>query len=401
MAESSAYRLDKDKEDAIHSWISATLGLSAGNVIWDRPNASRPDPPYALLNILSGPRKTSPSAEERYKELDTFVYAMRKEFTLTVGIYGGNGYLKQLGNLIDSLEKPSALTTLRQAGLACWGSEDPVDLSTLLDTQFEDRAAVDIVFAYGEAMEDDAVGEIQSVRYKGLYRPFKSDENTILLYHLDGLSGSVADSSSNGFNGVNVGCRRGEPGVFNNSFFFEEQEYTYVDFLSSGFETLWKAGACNEGTVEFYIKMKYDLWKAPVFNYLFAVSASVLLQYFNYIHAYTVYGEIYFSRRMVPGAWQQLVVNTKGLNLGTDWHFLRFTWTANELKVWIDGKLLGTNDTAGVVWDVSKPLNLARIGASPNVTAGINDSWIDEFRISDIVKTEKDYFLIDKTVTIS
>jgi len=92
---------------------------------------------------------------------------MRKEFTLTVGIYGGNGYLEQLGNLIDSLEKPSARAVLRQAGLAVWVSEPPVDLSTLLDTQFEMRAAVDIIFAYGEAMEDDAVGEIQKVRFTG------------------------------------------------------------------------------------------------------------------------------------------------------------------------------------------------------------------------------------------
>jgi len=166
MAESSAYRLDKAKEDAIQLWVSTVLGLSASNVIWDR-GGPRPDPPYALLNILSGPRKTSPSAEERYKELDTYIYAMRWEFTLTVGIYGGNGYLEQLGNLISSLEKPSVLTPLRQAGLACWGSEDPVDLSTLLDTQFEDRAAVDIFFAYGEAIEDDAVGEIQKVRFTG------------------------------------------------------------------------------------------------------------------------------------------------------------------------------------------------------------------------------------------
>lgn len=161
------YRLDETKENAIHSWVMAAMSLAADNVIWDRPNAPRPDPPYALLNILSGPRKTGRAAEERYKELDTFVYAMRKEFTLTVGIYGGDGYLKQLGNLLDSLEKPSALTTLRQAGLACWGFEPPVDLSTLLDTQFENRAAVDIFFAYGETMEDDAVGEIQKVRFTG------------------------------------------------------------------------------------------------------------------------------------------------------------------------------------------------------------------------------------------
>lgn len=166
MADSSEYRLDKAKEDAIHTWVMAAMSLGAAKVIWDKPNAPRPDPPYALLNILSGPLATGP-AEEQYKELDTFIYAMRWEFTLTVGIYGGNGYLEQLKNLIASLQLPSSQATLRQAGLAFWGSEPPVDLSSLLDTQFEMRAAVDMRFAYGEAIEDDAVGEIQKVRFTG------------------------------------------------------------------------------------------------------------------------------------------------------------------------------------------------------------------------------------------
>ena len=160
------YRLDKAKEDAIHDWVMAAMSLEANKVIWDRPPAPRPDPPYALLNILSGPQQVG-EAEERYKELDTFVYAMRWTFTFTVGIYGGDGYLAQIANLAKSLTKPSARATLRQAGLAVWGSEPPVDLSALLDTQFEDRAAVDILFAYGEAVEDNAVGEIQKVRFTG------------------------------------------------------------------------------------------------------------------------------------------------------------------------------------------------------------------------------------------
>ena len=160
-----AYSLDEIKEDAIHTWVMASLGLEDDKVIWDKPNAPRPDPPYILLNILSPPQETGP-AEEIYKEEDTFIYAMRWVFTLTVGIYGGNGYLKQLTTLIASLQLPTSQATLRQAGLAVWGSEPPVDLSTLLDTQFEDRAAVDIRFAYGEAVEDEP-GEIQKVRFTG------------------------------------------------------------------------------------------------------------------------------------------------------------------------------------------------------------------------------------------
>jgi hypothetical protein len=401
MAESSAYRLDKDKEDAIHNWVKTALGFEGNKVIWDRSNIRRPERPYATLNISSGPRNVGRASEERYKELDTFQYAIRKVFTLTVGIYGGNGYLKKLEDVIDSLQKPTIQTILRQAGLANWGSEDPIDLSSLLDTKFEDRASVDFLLAYGKAIEDTP-GEIQNVRMYGMrYRPFVPDINTIALYRLNGLSGSVIDDSDNKLNAINVGCDRGQPGQIHKSFYFGKDEYNYVDMLVSGFENAWEAGACNEGTIDFHFKSEDDIWDSTTrAHMLFSIASIVPFDHNIYIQGYIYNGNIYFDRR-INAVNQFLIANISNLNLGTGWHFFRFTWTLDELNVYIDEKLIATEEATGIVWDIAETLTRAKIGSDGTalmIQTSIDGGWMEEFRISDKVRTEKDYYLIDKTV---
>lgn len=401
MAESSAYRLDKDKEDAIHNWVKTALGFEGNKVIWDRSNIRRPERPYATLNISSGPRKVGRASEERYKSLDTYYYPIREVFTLTVGIYGGNGYLKQLKNVVNSLQKPTIQTILRQAGLANWGSEDPIDLSSLLDTKFEDRASVDFLLAYGESIEDTP-GEIQSVRMYGIrYRPFIPDANTIALYRLNGLSGPVIDDSDNKIDAVNYGCLRGQPGRIHNSFYFGKNGFDYVDILVSGFEDIWESGVCDEGTIDFHFKSEDNIWnlntRAHVF---FSIASIVFLDHNIYIQAYVYNGNLYFDRR-VNSINQFLIADISRLNLGTDWHFFRFTWTLSELNLYIDEQLIKTEIATGANWDTAETLTRAKIGSDGTAIlfpVSIDGGWMEEFRISDKVRTEKDYFLIDKTV---
>lgn len=392
------YRLDEVKENAIHSWAYTALGLDADNVIWDRPNAPRPDPPYALLNILSGPRKTGRAAEERYKELDTFVYAMRKEFTLTVGIYGGDGYLKQLGNLLDSLEKPSALTTLRQAGLACWGFEPPVDLSTLLDTQFEDRAAVDIFFAYGEAMEDDAVGRIESVNMVAKFAipPPPPDENTVILYKLDNLSGVVVDSSSNGLDGINYSCLRGNPGVYDKSFDFAFLT-SYIDANSKNLSDLWRSGLGDTGTIDFWFRaLKESFWGGiggGAGGYFFHFDKTKILEYVNSLKFYHD-GTDLILKRFVSGEGTLILeakIALSNLDLGLNWHYYRVTWTTAKLEIYIDDELKAYDEDTANPWQ-NRSLKYALIGAFnlDDVIRPHLDGRMDYFRISDIVRGSSD-----------
>lgn len=152
------YRLDATKELALYTWVSSRLGITT---IWDKPGALRPTLPYSSLNISGGGRKEG-EPEERYKELDTWTYPHRKVLTLTVNIFAENGHLAYGDDLVNSLSLPTIQDALRAAGFAIRGASDVMDVSMLLDTKFEMRAAVDIFLAY-ETDVDDVPGEIHRV----------------------------------------------------------------------------------------------------------------------------------------------------------------------------------------------------------------------------------------------
>jgi len=152
------YWLDEAKELALYNWVSSKLGIAT---IWDKSNAPRPALPYATLNFSSGVRSEG-NPEELYKGLDTFSYPLRKIITLTVQVFAENAHLAYIDSLINSLAMPTVQDSIRAAGFAIRGHSDPMDISRLLDTKFELRAAVDFFFAY--AIEaDDIPGEIQYV----------------------------------------------------------------------------------------------------------------------------------------------------------------------------------------------------------------------------------------------
>ena len=158
----SAYRLNEAKELAIYNWASSTLGITT---IWDKPNAPRPALPYATLNFSGGGRSEG-APEEIYKTTDTYTYPVRKVITLTVQIFAENSHLAYADALVNSLSKPTVQDFLRSAGFAIRGNSNIMDISRLIDTKFEMRAAIDIFLAYETDITDTTV-EIQRVTASG------------------------------------------------------------------------------------------------------------------------------------------------------------------------------------------------------------------------------------------
>lgn len=164
--------IDSDKQDAIYDFAVAASGI---DVIWDKPGAPRPAVPYVTLNVSSGPRKVG-SPEVRYGGVqDTFTYPMRKEITLTINSYADSGWLATLGDFIDALELPSKQELLRNAGLAIIRSENPIDISELLNDQYEGRGSVDIILGYCDNI-NDVSGEVESVEIDQTIGTFESNQ---------------------------------------------------------------------------------------------------------------------------------------------------------------------------------------------------------------------------------
>lgn len=170
-------RLNQEKQTAIMNWIETALSITA---IWDKQNKKRPVLPYISLNIIAGPQLDG-TPEPRYKTTDIYTYIFRKIFTLSVQVHAVNNHLALLSTLINAMILPTQRATLRAAGLAIYNDIDIsiTDISELLDTGFEKRAAMDVTMAYAEEI-DDTVGEIQTVRVKGLPDTKFENINTLI-----------------------------------------------------------------------------------------------------------------------------------------------------------------------------------------------------------------------------
>lgn len=143
-------------EDSLHAWVVAGLGLAAGQVVWDGPNAPAPAKPYAFLNLV-GPTGlglggeltdetvlTNPAGEEVVLTL-----AEHQEWVLSVQVIaaptsGASSAAALLGSARMKLRIPSALDQLRAAGVAVIEVGDTQDLSALFAADIESRAKVDV-----------------------------------------------------------------------------------------------------------------------------------------------------------------------------------------------------------------------------------------------------------------
>jgi len=167
--------IDTTLQDAIFDFIVSASGFAEDKVIWNLPGIDRPVPPYLLLSISSGPRKTG-DAEIVYTGVqDQFKFPFRKEITLTVNSFADSDWLSVIGDVTNGLELPTKQLILRDAGLAILNITDPIDLSELLETDFEGRGAVDIFLAYTEEITDTP-GEIETVKVDQTIGTFESTQ---------------------------------------------------------------------------------------------------------------------------------------------------------------------------------------------------------------------------------
>lgn len=174
------YRFNETIEDALLTFIATTTGITT---IWDKQDvkgvtrAVRPNPPFATLNISSGPTPIGYS-DFIYKTADIYTQKTRKKFTLSVNIYALNNHLGIATDIWTKLQDEVALMGLRRSGISYLPKTDgPIDLSKLLETGHEFRAIIDLVFSYCE-IKEVGPGYIKKVTVDKTNDPkFKEDIN--------------------------------------------------------------------------------------------------------------------------------------------------------------------------------------------------------------------------------
>lgn len=144
----------------LYAWANDNTPVNVP-VIWYTPNAPRPVLDYVTLNINSVnqigwdyvPRPTLSSGE--------VTQVGDREFTLSVQAYGGD-VMTVLNNLRSSLQKDSALDTLRSNGIVFVSWFQINNITELVDSRFEQRASMDVLFRIADTYSD-TLGTIAQV----------------------------------------------------------------------------------------------------------------------------------------------------------------------------------------------------------------------------------------------
>lgn len=167
--------LDTAIQDTIQSFVKTMTGFAGNKVIWAFPNIKRPTPPYISLNIVVGPRKDGDSEIRHTGTRDEFRKSFRKLITLSVNVFANDGWLSTIADIVNGTELESGRAILRQGGIAVHTTSDPLDLTELLNDQFEGRGQVDIFMTYNQDVTEN-IGQIESVKFKGSVNSFEIEQ---------------------------------------------------------------------------------------------------------------------------------------------------------------------------------------------------------------------------------
>lgn len=160
---------------SLYNWVIANIPVGMPAVYY-YPNAPRPEVDYVSLQITSlsqigwdyVPRPTATPG--------TVTQVGDREFTFQVQAYGGD-VLTVLENLRTSLQKQTVLDTLRANGIVFVNQFPINDITDLIDTRFEQRATMDILFRISQQYLD-TLGIIDIVQLREI---IKDVDSTIIL----------------------------------------------------------------------------------------------------------------------------------------------------------------------------------------------------------------------------
>lgn len=160
-------------ENALRTWVKTGSGFADDKVIWADQDAPQPSGNYITLRIGDvspvGPdelRTYTHADADPGEEIELQAIGMR-EFVVSVQAFGtptsGDGTAREtLLNVLGALRLPSVRNALVAADLTPYQAGPVQNLSTLVQTKFESRAALEVWF-YTSSAISEFTGYIESV----------------------------------------------------------------------------------------------------------------------------------------------------------------------------------------------------------------------------------------------
>jgi hypothetical protein len=150
----------------LYNWAIANIP-SGMPVIYLYPNAPRPQVDYVSLYISTITQIGWDWTEDPTDNTGISNMVGDREFTLQAQAYGGDP-MTVLQNLRTSLQKQSVLDSLRVNGIVFVNWFAINDVTELVDSRFEQRASMDILFRIADVYTDN-LGVIDNVVLQEIY----------------------------------------------------------------------------------------------------------------------------------------------------------------------------------------------------------------------------------------
>ena len=159
-------------KQGIYDWAKANSG--GKDVIWDRPNEllrASLSAPYVSLTFLTGPVSVGGEDVKEFNSADEYIISGSRNMTVSVIVFGhGTGkvdVLQLASDLQSSLHKPINIELLDAAEISIVDHGNVIDASQLLESGFEERAVLDIIFGVCTLEIDSSITPIEEVDVAG------------------------------------------------------------------------------------------------------------------------------------------------------------------------------------------------------------------------------------------
>lgn len=128
---------------AVYNWFRNQSGVT---VIWADQASPRPPRPYATLKIISGTVKLGGQDNLRMDPVTgAFLLNGPRKITVSCNVFGEEA-VDILTGVRDSLDDPGVIDDLDAHGLSVSEDGNVQDMTEALETHFESRAQMDVIF---------------------------------------------------------------------------------------------------------------------------------------------------------------------------------------------------------------------------------------------------------------
>lgn len=146
---STPYNTLSDLQDAIYDLLDP---LFSGQIIWARQKAPQLTTPYFMLNLTTKAIELG-AGYEQVRSGSSRTINQHLQCVLNIQAFGQGG-VDELFQLPLKLYTEDFQANLLAANLAIVEVNDTLDLSELLDTEFQERASLDLSLSYTKDQSD-------------------------------------------------------------------------------------------------------------------------------------------------------------------------------------------------------------------------------------------------------